>query len=269
LPPDRLATYPLSAQGTVPDLPDFWWLTRRTLGALRWMRLRRTGHYGPIWSCYWGDKDPDTMALDGPAFAAFAGRRDVLFLDGYKLRCTPWVRKNAEEIRKYFALSQAFVAKWRMLQAQWHCKWPTTVAVHMRGTDFRKAQGGRFYLTPSEFATILKSSDAIDAEKTLFVLFSDEAFRRDAEFAELCAAFSGLNHVFMHGEAADDLAGIASCDRIVGPVTSTFSRWAAFAGKRPWAGVSRRTFTDVDAKLKFQQEIYPWDYPLRVESKSN
>ncbi|MCZ8312809.1 MAG: hypothetical protein O9320_18335 [Magnetospirillum sp.] len=260
LPAGQLASYPFTANGAVPELPDRWWLNEGTLGFLRRARPRRTGQHGPIWSCYWGGADPDTMALDGPAFAEFAAGRELLFLDGYKLRCTPWVRKHADEIRRFFALPQAVTAKWTALQAQWHRQWPTTVAVHMRGTDFRKAQGGRYYLSPAEYASVLKSSDAIDPATTLFVLFSDESFRKDANFAALASAFAGLDHIFMHGDLADDMAGIGSCDRIVGPVTSTFSRWAVFARARPWAGVSRSMLAGEAPGLQFRSGLVPWDY---------
>jgi hypothetical protein len=260
LPAGQLASYPLTAQGVVPELPDRWWLNEAMLGFARRMRPRRTGRYGPIWSCYWGGADPDTMALDGPAFAKFAVAQDLLFLDGYKLRCTPWVRKHADDIRRFFALPQALSAKWTALQAQWHRQWPTTVAVHMRATDFRNAQGGRYYLSPAEYASVLKSSDTLDPATTFFVLFSDESFRKDADFAALASAFAGLDHVFMHGDLADDLAGIASCDRIVGPVTSTYSRWAAFAKARPWAGVSRPMLAGQTSGLRFRSDLVPWDY---------
>jgi hypothetical protein len=260
LPAGQIASYPLTANSAAPELPDLWWLNEPTLGVARRLRPRRTGQHGPIWSCYWGGADPDTMALDGPAFAKFAAGRKLLFLDGYKLHCTPWVRKHADEIRRFFALPKALTAKWSALQASWHRQWRTTVAVHMRATDFRRAQGGRYYLSPVEYASVLKSSDAIDTATTLFVLFSDESFRKDADFSDVEAAFAGLDHIFMHGDLADDMAGIASCDRIVGPFTSTFSRWAAFAQSRPWGGVARTMLADTTAPLSFKDDLVPWDF---------
>ncbi len=257
LPAGQLASYPLTANGVVPELPDRWWLNEGTLGFLRRARPRRTGRHGPIWSCYWGGADPDTMALDGPAFAKFAAGRELLFLDGYKLRCPQWVRKHAHEIRRIFALPRALTQKWATLQAQWHRQWPTTVAVHMRGTDFRKAQGGRYYLSPGEYAALLRSAPQIDPRNTLFVLFSDERFQSDDAYAALEVAFAGLDFVFMRGDLADDLAGIASCDRIVGPMTSTYSRWAAFADDKPWAGVSRAMIGQ-DVSLEFRADLVPW-----------
>lgn len=254
----KLPRYPLGPQGELPDLPARWWLDASMLGALRHLRLRRTGRLGPIWSCYWGSGDPDAMALDGASFARFAASRSMLVLDGYKMLCTPWVRKHAQDIRHLFAPPRALTQKWAALQAQWHRQWPTTVAVHMRRTDFHKAQGGRYYLSPGEYAALLSRTPQIDASKTLFVLFSDERFQKADEYAALEAAFAGLEFVFMRGDVADDLAGIASCDRIVGPATSTYSRWAAFAGDKPWAGASR-AMIDQDALLEFRTDLVPWD----------
>lgn len=263
----ELPRYPLGPRGDLPDLPARWWLDASMVGALRRLRPRRTGQHGPLWSCYWGSGDPDAMALDGASFARFATGRSVIFLDGYKLLCPPWVRKHAEDIRSLFAPPRALTQKWKALQAQWHHQWPTTVAVHMRGTDFRKAQGGRYYLSPGEYAALLGRTPQIDARNTLFVLFSDERFRKDDEYAALEAAFAGLRFVFMRGDLVDDLAGIASCDRIVGPATSTYSRWAAFAGAKPWAGVSR-AMIGKDALLEFRADLVPWDDSAATPDRS-
>jgi hypothetical protein len=262
----QLASYPLTANGVVPALPDRWWLNEATLGFLRRARPRRTGRHGPIWSCYWGGPDPDTMALDSPDFAKFAAARELLVLDGYKLRCTPWVRKHADEIRRFFALPQAVTAKWTALQAQWHRQWPTTIAVHMRAGDFRSAQSGRFYLSPDEYASLIMSCGEIDVSKTLFVFFSDEGYLNNTLFESLSCALSGLNAIFVHGSLIDDLAGIASCDRIIGPGSSTFSRWAAFYGNRPWAGVSRDLLVENAERVTFMNDLIPWD---DVAARSN
>lgn len=255
----RLPTYPLLPDGTAPDVPEKWWYEPRVLAALRQICPRRTGKFGPLWSCYWGSGDPETMALDKPAFRQFAEGRDVLYLDGYKLRCLDWTRAHAAEIRRYFAPPQALQAKWAHIQRAWHRQWKTTIGVHMRATDFKRAQGGRYYLSPAEYAERLRSDPQIDKAATLFVLFSDENFRDNAAFAVLSEAFRGLDHVLMRGDMADDLAGLASCDRIVGPISSTFSRWAAFAGDRPWAGVMRATAEDPMPALDFEPGIVPWD----------
>jgi len=59
---------------------------------------------------------------------------------------------------------------------------------------------------------------------------------------------------------ADDLDGLASYDRIVGPSSSTFSRWAAFAGDHPWAGVMRATARNPEPLSEFKSRVVPWDY---------
>lgn len=255
-----LPSYPLAESGAAPDLPTRWWLDPKLLGLARRLRPRRTGRLGPIWSAYWGSGNVDSMALDGPEFRAFATGREVLVLDGYKLRCVPWLRKHADEVRRYFAPPQVLAAKWAALQDAWHQRWERTVAVHMRATDFRHAQGGRFYLTPSEYADALRARAEIDLDKTLFVLFSDEDYLGKVAFDDLSKAYAGLNHVFMHGSVLDDLVGIGSCDWVVGPASSTFSRWAAFAQNRRWAGVSRPQNGAAAAGFVVKESVIPWDY---------
>ena len=49
------------------------------------------------------------------------------------------------------------------------------------------------------------------------------------------------------------------CDKIIGPATSTFSRWAAFSGNKDWVGVSRSLLKS-SKKLEFKKCPIPWDY---------
>jgi hypothetical protein len=254
----RLPAYPLTQTGAAPELPNHWWLDAEILGATRRLRPRRTGHFGPLWSAYWGSGDPGPMQFDGEAFRLFASSRQVLILDTFKILCVPWLRKHADEVRRFFAPPRAVLAKWTALQDAWHRRWPLTVAVHMRATDFQRAQGGRYYLTPGEFADLLRASPDIDPTQTLFVLFSDQNFLGNADFESLGKAFAGLDHVLMQGSVLDDLVGIGSCDMIVGPVSSTFSRWAAFARNRPWAGAVRPPQGEPFAPLVFEAAPLPW-----------
>jgi hypothetical protein len=254
-----LPSYPLTSLGTAPELPKHWWLDPRFLGLARNLRPRRTGRFGPVWSQYWGScGDAGPMQLDGDAFRQFAAEREVVILNAFKILCVPWLRKHADEVRRFFAPPQALAVKWQTLQNTWHQRWPVTVAVHMRGTDFRRAQGGRYYLEPTEYAELLRKSPAVDPARTLFLLFSDENFLANPAFNALSEAFAGLNHLSMQGNAIDDLVGIGSCDMIVGPATSTFSRWAAFSQNRPWAGVARPQNGLPLENLTFKTGEVPW-----------
>ena len=255
-----LPVYPLRADGSPPARPDRLWLSKPAIAAWRAIRPRRTGHVGPFWSSYWGGNDPDLMRLDGAPFAEFVRGREMIILDGYKLRCTPWVVKHADSIRQYFAVSDSIQTKWTKLQDIWHGRWRKTVGVHMRGGDFSTAQGGRYHLSAAEYAGLLGNHPGLPADDTLFVLFSEDRYAGAAAFARLTSAFSGLNHIFLHGDLVDDLAGLASCDLVIGPATSTFSRWASFAGNRPWAGVDRTLLDRKGPALDFRDGLVPWDY---------
>lgn len=255
----KFPAYPLRRNGTLPDTPDRWWLKPSAVRVLRALRPRRTGTIGPYWSSYWGGKDPDVMRLDGPEFANFIEDRQLVVLDGYKLRCTPWVAKHADEIRAYFSFSESLRQKWAKLQETWHSHYALTVGVHLRATDFRHAQRGDYYLSPAEYAALLRAQTELPLGKTLFVLFSDESYSNADAREDLRRDFAGLNYLFCHADMIDDLAGLASCDRIVGPATSTFSRWAAFSGNRPWAFVARRLIESEPMALQFRT-VLPWDY---------
>ena len=76
---------------------------------------------------------------------------------------------------------------------------------------------------------------------------------------ELKKAFSDFNFILNNGSIIDDLSGLMACDKIIGPSTSTFSKWAAFAGYKDWAGICRISLKESNA-LKFFRCPIPWNY---------
>ena len=199
------------------------------------------------------------MRLDGEAFRAFNDRRDLVILNGFKLRCTDWVRKHKDEVCRYFELPLSLRNKWTILRAAWRARYSEVIGIHMRLTDFKTAGGGRYFLSAFEYVQLLRECVDFDPQTSLIVIFSDEKFRNDARYGEVELAFSGLTTYVNQGDLADDLCGLMACDRLLGPATSTFSRWAAFAGNRPWAGLGREML-DNRKPLEFVVAPVPWDY---------
>lgn len=254
-----LPTYPLKENGELPSLPDSIFANRSLLAGLRAIRPRNTGCFGPFWSQHYGDGNADSMRLDSLAFSDFAKKHELIVLNGYKLRCTDWVRKHKDEICRYFELPISLRRKWSILRTAWLTQYSAVIGIHMRLTDFQSAGGGRYFLTPYEYAELIRERVDFDPKTTLFVIFSDEKFRNNDRFGEIEIAFAGLTTYVNQGDLADDLCGLMACDRIIGPATSTFSRWAAFAANRQWAGIRRELLGNGQA-LEFVTSPVPWDY---------
>ncbi|NIY75450.1 hypothetical protein HED22_07330 [Thalassospira sp. HF15] len=235
--------------------------SEKLIEKLRVLRPRKTGVTGPIWSQYWqkGTDNSEKMRLDTKEFADFCRRRDVVILNGFKLKCPSWVVKHQDAIREYFRPPESICRKWKTIISEQRNKFDIVVGIHMRSTDFKYAQGGRYYLSPQEYVKVIQERIDWGDTKPFFLIFSDESYNSNEEFKELSQAFEEIPHMFYHGSEIDDLTGLMHCDRIVCAATSTYARWAAFAGKADWIGVTRQVLTDTN-NLEFQPHPYPWDY---------
>ncbi len=94
---------------------------------------------------------------------------------------------------------------------------PTLVGVHIRQGDYRTWQGGRYYISPQEFAIAMRRIAAHLGPNTRFLVFSDEILDE--------AVFEGLDAITLRGSAEEDLFCLSRCSLIV----STFSTYAYFA----------------------------------------
>lgn len=254
----RLPVYPgelsedvLRIAGRIPD-------NDIALGALRLLWPRWTSIIGPMVTQAWNRHTREVIDFSSEKFRRAAESHEFLVLNGFKMTCPAWVEKYDRDIRSTFALPRPVVDRWAKLQDGWHQIWDASVAVHMRASDFKTAQGGRYYLTPAEYVRLIRRIRDLDLSRTLFVIFSDENFYNRAAYENLTSAFEGLNWIYMHGDQANDLAGISSCDRVIGPMSSTYSRWAAFARGRPWVGVWRGHLESDDQPIAFQDKVVPW-----------
>lgn len=255
----NLPVYPLREDGGAPPLPDCILANRNLLAGLHVLRPRNTGCFGPFWSQHYGRGDAESMRLDSMVFSDFTKGRKFIILNGFKFRCTDWVRKHKDAICRYFELPLSLRQKWSILRTAWLARYSEVIGIHIRLSDFQVAGGGRFFLTPSEYAGLIRERVDFDPNTTLFVIFSDEKFRNNERFGEIEIAFSGLTTYVNQGDLADDLCGLMACDRVVGPATSTFSRWAAFAANRQWAGIGREFLGNGQA-VEFVTSPVPWDY---------
>ena len=61
------------------------------------------------------------------------------------------------EICKYFTIPSSYSYKWEQLKNNWKENYNEVIGLHMRRGDFITAMRGDFYLSPSEYASILRN----------------------------------------------------------------------------------------------------------------
>lgn len=255
----KLPIYPLNKNGELPDYPKNYLANEISLNVLNKIRPRNTGIFFNFWNQHYGKGSPEEMRTDSKKFREFVKRNNIIFLNGYKFRCPIWVKKHRKEICKYFEIPSSYSYKWEQLKNNWKENYNEVIGLHMRRGDFITAMRGDFYLSPSEYASIFINKLNIDYKNVLIIIFSEDNFKEKLDWEEFKTAFSFTNFFLNNGSIIDDLSGLISCDRIIGPETSTFSKWAAFSGNKPWCGISRDSLNS-KKELSFINCPIPWDY---------
>ena len=254
----KLPIYPLE-NNHLPNYPNNFLANETPLNIINKLRPRITGKIGNFWNQFYDIGNPEDMRIDTKKFESFCKSHKNIFLNGYKLRCNNWVKKHRNEICKYFKIHNSYYFKWQKLINFWKKEYSEIIGIHMRRGDYKTAIRGNFYLSPDEYTFILKNLVNIDFKKSLIILFSEDRFTDDNEWENLNNSFSFSNFILNNGTILDDLTGLVFCDKIIGPKTSTFSKWAAFYGNKYWAGISRKSLTDLQI-LEFKKISIPWDY---------
>ena len=102
------------------------------------------------------------------------------------------------------------------------------IGVHIRGGDYKKFEGGKWFYTPEQYYQKIKELSRLamfDGKKIAYVICTNEiniSFPEDADFT----IFNEERHF------VEDLYLLSKCDYIIGP-PSTFSGWASFYGEVP------------------------------------
>ena len=100
-----------------------------------------------------------------------------------------------------------------------------TVGVHIRRGDYRLWQCGHYYLEMNQYCKICEQIKKLFPQQKLkFFLSTNESINAED--------WEGIDFFVLNNTSAmKDLYGLTKCDIIIGP-PSSFSRWAAFIGKK-------------------------------------
>jgi hypothetical protein len=102
------------------------------------------------------------------------------------------------------------------------------IGVHVRGGDYRKWMGGKYYFDADFYIRALNdlAQEVVTRGGTpVFYIASNENISAIVESVDGCLNTTGAN-------VDEDLLRLSACDFILGP-PSTFSMWASFYGETP------------------------------------
>ena len=235
-------------------------LSKMPLSVLKKILPRFTGSVGPLWSQCWGRGNDELMRLDKPHFQRKNDQYSNIILNGFKLRCPEWLIKHREEICSHFLPPTVITDKWSVNIETWKKRFSCVIGVHIRLTDFQIAAGGRNFVLPEEYIDILKRISDLDISTALVIFFSDSLFFQNDLYRSTFRWDASLTGFINCGTEMDDMVGLMSCDMIIGPASSTFSRWAAFAANKKWLGINRALVDNTDEPLKLLNSPIPWEY---------
>lgn len=161
-----------------------------------------------------------------------AGSASAALVHGWMVRNPDGLVKHRRRLVELLSPRQAVLERARATVQRRRAAGCTVYGVHWRRGDYRHWDGGRYLLTEEDIARLLES--AIERERSrgrvaAFFVASDEPVP-----AALLARFDIT--LSSSRTALDDLTTLSMCDEILGS-SSTFGRWAAYAGAVPFRAV--------------------------------
>lgn len=151
--------------------------------------------------------------------------------------------KHQDEVRRRLCLKDEYTEAARKVVEKARAEGSVLIGVHVRRTDYRRWQGGRFYFTTEQYREWMRQCVQASPKPVRFVICSDEQLDEDA-FS------SGFDHVtFSHESLLTDMSVLSQCDYIIGP-PSSFSGFASFYGKAP-----KFSLTTADSRISSLEQF--------------
>lgn len=154
--------------------------------------------------------------------------KKLVLVSGWKFRDPVNQKKYRELLLVTWAPNKIFREKIEEYYKRYKKDHDVLVGVHIRGGDYKKYEGGKWYYTPEQYYGKIKemaSLSAFNGKRLVFVICTNE----------MNISLSGTKDFSVFNEERhfiEDLYLLAKCDYIMGP-PSTFSIWASFYGNVP------------------------------------
>ena len=137
-----------------------------------------------------------------------------------ELRNFEAMKKHGDEIRRFW--DSAEYEDREILDVK-NAKGVKTVGVHVRRTDYREWQGGKFYFENEVYERVIDEIRVAIGGNIRFLVFTDEPKTLSPRLAQY--------NVYPTTPERDQWL-MSQCNYLVGP-SSTFTSWASFMGKVP------------------------------------
>ncbi len=176
-----------------------------------------------IWNT--NDKRNEHYDLSAPEFREHQDRARYLLTIGWCFRTSPEIMQRHRDILvDFFRPVEKHRAVIDRCIEQARRGADHLIGVHIRQTDYRKFNNGKWFFSLPVYRRAMESMQAQRSGHCRFLLSSDASVDE--------GALSGLDTVRAPGHPVEDCYSLAQCDYILGP-PSTFSHWASFYGRVP------------------------------------
>ena len=130
------------------------------------------------------------------------------------------------ELRRFFALVPPYKTNVERLVARARLGCQVLIGVHIRQTDFKEHEGGKYYFSTKDYADVMRQCLSLLApSRVAFLVVSDELHSS--------SDFPGLSCFFGSGVDVEDMYALGGCDYLIGSHASSFSLWPAFLNQLP------------------------------------
>lgn len=166
-----------------------------------------------------------TLDFSGARFQEACRGNRLVILHGWRIRDYQGFQADADFVREYLRPATELTEPVDQELDAMRTDDRVLIGLHMRGTDFKDWLGGRFFLNNDDYRSRMLELRRIFGDNIAFFIASDEPPNPQA--------WQDIAPVLWRSRSPiQDMYGLSRCDYIVGP-PSTFSGWAAFAGKKP------------------------------------
>lgn len=169
-------------------------------------------------------------------------KKRTIYLAGWTFRNPVGIRKYHQEIRQFLRPRKEILQRILKVITPLRRQYKNIIGVHIRQGDYKVWQGGKYYFSQLEVASILETfllKKKLSRKQSVFLICSDGYVDQ--------SIFHNLNVKIGPGSLIEDLFSLSECDLVIGS-NSTFGRFAAYYGNR--------ALYFFDRKKKFVKQNY-------------
>jgi hypothetical protein len=180
----------------------------------------------------------EMVDLAGEDFLATVRARRVTVCSGWRFACWPWVARQRDTLRPFFALGEPYREHVAGFLADLRGRYEILAGLLVRQSDYRTWAEGRFFHPSSVYAGWIRQILDLHPGRRVGVVIASEEAQDPAVFAGLPCHFAP-GCVGAGGHWFENFAALSACD-FVASVPSTFAATAAWIGGVPlWPLIAR------------------------------